>query len=722
MAKFSTKALTKKVDKWTSGYFSTGYKNSYSSYSNSSFWLDNDFLETSYTTKDAINTLDYVKLAGYKRAISNFVRIVTNKDNIKVSFSSGGDSYTDGKDVVISSKLDEKEFDSTVGLALHEGSHIALTDFSALKSLLKYDSQFLKNIRDWHNVTFPEQQNVTPASFIDYIKDLVNIIEDRRIDRFIYDSAPGYQGYYKALYDRYFNAKEIDEALINGTKCERTWNDYIFHIVNFINTNRNLNALPALKEIWNLIDIKNIARIQSTHGSFVIAEDVLKCILLDIGGVEEADNKKTNPSPDGKDKTNNDSADVNEDENDESGDGGMDPNLDIQGENSTQSSSNSNTSQGNIDPKEARKAERAREALEKAIQKQKDFLNNKIKKKSLSRKDAAKINAAAEANMSYVSVGGDIPNDTGNMPGKKTNCTVVKGISNSLIESGLLGSHCSTPQYKIDSIARRKKTYNQDCDYIADGIVLGTLLGKRLKTRDEDRSLKTTRMDTGRIDRRLIAELGFGNDKVFSQILHKTTTPSIVHISVDASGSMCGAKWEKSMKASVAIAKAASMVNSLDCVISIRGSVGAGESTPLMWTIYDSRVDKFNAMKNKFYAVDAAGSTPEGLCFQAVMDDIIKASKGKEMYFINISDGEPGYSDRNMSYGGEYAIQHTKAQINKMRKAGINVLAYFVHDNYVSDRSKASFISMYGKDAEFIDIQNLTQLTKSLNNVFVRNV
>jgi len=721
MAKFSTKALTKKVDKWTSGYFSTGYKNSYSSYSNSSFWLDNDFLETSYTTKDAINTLDYVKLAGYKRAISNFVRIVTNKDNIKVSFSSGGDSYTDGKEVVISSKLDEKEFDSTVGLALHEGSHIALTDFSALKTLLKWDSQFLQNICEWHKINFPEQQNITPGDFTDSIKDLVNIIEDRRIDRFIYDSAPGYQGYYKALYDRYFNAKEIDEALINGTKCDRTWNDYIFHVVNFINANRNLNALPALREIWNLIDIKNIARIQSTHGSFVIAEDVLKCILLDIGGVEEA-NKKTNPGTNGKDKTNNDPADVNEDENDESGDGGMDPNLDMQGENSTQSSSNSNTSQGNLDPKEARKAERAKEALEKAIQKQKDFLNNKIKKKSLSRKDAAKINAAADANMSYVSVGGDIPNDTETIHGKKTNCTVVKGITNSLIESGLLGSHCSNPQYEIEAIARRKKNYNQDSDYIAEGIVLGTLLGKRLKTRDEDRSLKTTRMDTGRIDRRLIAELGFGNDKVFSQILHKTTTPSIVHISIDASGSMCGSKWEKSIKASVAIAKAASMVNSLDCIISIRGSVGSGECTPLMWTIYDSQVDKFNAMKNKFYAVNAAGSTPEGLCFQAVMDDIIKASKGKEMYFINISDGEPGYSDRNMSYGGEYAIQHTKAQINKMRKAGINVLSYFVHDNYVSDRSKATFISMYGKDAEFIDIQNLTQLTKSLNSVFVRNV
>ena len=44
-------------------------------------------------------------------------------------------SYTDGKKVTISAKLDDKLFDSTVGLALHEGSHILLSDFDFVKQL-----------------------------------------------------------------------------------------------------------------------------------------------------------------------------------------------------------------------------------------------------------------------------------------------------------------------------------------------------------------------------------------------------------------------------------------------------------------------------------------------------------------------------------------------------------------------------------------------------------
>ena len=111
MAKrFSTKSLTKQVNKWTSGYYSSGYKSKYNSYSNSSFWLDEDFLDDEkYSSSKDKPKVDYIKLAGYKRAIANFVRIVTSKDDIKVAYSSGRDSYTDGKTVVISSKLDEKE-------------------------------------------------------------------------------------------------------------------------------------------------------------------------------------------------------------------------------------------------------------------------------------------------------------------------------------------------------------------------------------------------------------------------------------------------------------------------------------------------------------------------------------------------------------------------------------------------------------------------------------
>ena len=723
MARFSTKQLSKTYSKWGKGAYSTGYKKSYGSYSNSSFWMDDDFLEDD-TTKLSASRVDYVKLAGYKRAIGNFVRIVTGKDNIPVNFSSGNDSYTDGKVVVISSKLDEKEFDSTVGLALHEGSHIALTDFNVLKTFTP-GSAAVSGLHQFHQDAFNEDPSV--YGIIAKVKDLLNIIEDRRIDKFVYTSAPGYQGYYQALYDKYFNAKVIDDALKNNSKTEQTWDDYLFHICNFANPNRQLDSLPGLRDIWNKISIHTISRLKSTREAHELAMEVYKMIMLQIGGEagskaqaqeqEEGDGTQGGGQGDSEIQLDNESSDEQ---------GGIDPNLD-----QPMGGSGSSSSDGNADEQESeeeedikpktpaeRKAEQEKKALDKAIQTQKDFLNGNIKKKKMSKSDAEKINAAAESNMQYEAVGGDVHNDTGNTyKGNVTNCMVVKGITQSVIDSNLIGSHC-VPLETGKRWAEARK------DYVAEGVVLGTMLGKRLKTRDEDRTLKTTRMETGRIDRRLIAELGFGNDRVFNQIIHNTVTPSVIHISIDASGSMSGTKWHAAMKTSIAIAKAASMVSSLECVISVRGSYGWGATgAPLMWVVYDSKKDKFDAVKNKFYAVQATGSTPEGLCFQAVLKEVITEARGKDAYFINISDGEPGYSDSNLSYGGEYAVLHTAAQVTKMKKAGIKVLSYFVCEDVNSSwigRSKDQFRRMYGSEAEFIDINNLTQLSGSLNKLFVR--
>ena len=726
MAKrFSTKSLTKQVNKWTSGYYSSGYKSKSNSWSNSSFWLDEDFLDDDkYLDKKEKPKVDYIKLAGYKRAIGNFVRIVTNKDDIKIMYSSGRDSYTDGKTVVISAKLDEKEFDSTVGLALHEGSHVALTDFAFTQVALKYDGVYVNNLVQWHLHMWPGQ-NISNYEVARRLKDLVNIIEDRRIDRFVYKSAPGYQGYYRALYDKYFNAKEIDEALLRGLKTEKTWDDYIFHIVNFMNPNRQLNALPGLQKIWDMIDIPNIGRLQSTPAVFTVATDVFKELCTLLGGMEAPEGQGQGEGDPAEDETGSGSgeggngADVNEDDdtNDEMGGAGADPNLDIQGSNSSDGSNNAQGSQGNVDPKEAKKSKKFEKDLKDAIQKQKDFLEGKIKKKSLQKKDAEKINAASESNMSYETVGGDMENNTrsyGNA--KDTKCLVVRGISKVLLDSGLV----SGAGYSDYASIKADMTKWGRRDYIADGIVLGTLLGKRLKTRDEDRNLKTTRMETGRIDRRLIAELGFGNDHVFSQTIHNTVTPSLIHISLDASGSMCGKKWESAMKTAVAIAKAASMVKSLDCVISIRSTQG---QDPLMWVIYDSRKTSFAAAKEYLYAVHASGATPEGLCYEAVMKDIIGTANGKDAYFINICDGEPGWSGNGFAYGGNEAIEHTRRQVEKMRKNGIKVLSFFVSDStYGLERSRANHAKMYGKEATVIDLDNLTQLSLSLNKMFVRNV
>ena len=99
---------------------------------NSSWWLGNDFFseDRDILTGDIVSdrTSELIKLSGYRRAISNFVNIVTGKSDIPVRFA-GRDSYTDGKSVTISASIKDKDFDSTVGLALHEGSHVLLTDF-----------------------------------------------------------------------------------------------------------------------------------------------------------------------------------------------------------------------------------------------------------------------------------------------------------------------------------------------------------------------------------------------------------------------------------------------------------------------------------------------------------------------------------------------------------------------------------------------------------------
>ena len=102
----------------------------------SSFWLGDNWDRTTsfFDDEDEKPGVDLIALASYRRAIGNFVNIVTGK-SIPVTFTSQGDSFTDGKKVTISSKLDDKLFDSTVGLALHEGSHILLSDFDFVKQL-----------------------------------------------------------------------------------------------------------------------------------------------------------------------------------------------------------------------------------------------------------------------------------------------------------------------------------------------------------------------------------------------------------------------------------------------------------------------------------------------------------------------------------------------------------------------------------------------------------
>lgn len=691
MAKYST---TKSYGKWSDGYYKGSTYNT--KYGNSSFWMDDDII----TKFESGSTVDHIKLASYLRAISNFVRILTKDEKIKVRFSTKDHSYTDGKTVTISSKIDTGEFDTTVGLALHEAAHCVLTNFNSVNNHMFDNSGTASRINK-----FEAYEDAK------LFKDLVNIIEDRRIDYYVMTNAPGYYGYYTALYNTYFNAKEIDKALENNEWYQETVEHYLNHICNFTNPGRQLDALKQLRNIWNVIDLGKINRLKSTDDVCQVAEKVFDIIKAATKVDKPADpgnasnpTKEDDSADNEKDNQGNVSNDINN-----SGSGiGADINEDIEGD---QSDSDSDAApSGPI--KELSDAQKNR--LKKAIERQRDFTNGEVKKKNMKSADADRIEEVAQSNTTLHDV--NLKEHGGSVD--PIEVVVLRGMDDKLLNNNdLVGSQYST----YDSLRNNEA--------VEAGWQLGTLLGRKLKTRDEERSLKTTRLDSGRIDKRLIAELGFGNEKVFSQIFNKTVRKSTIHISLDASGSMGGNKWSSAIKTAVAIGRACSMVSNIRVVIDVRGQTngnysrrGGSTARALVWVVYDSAKDSTVVLRTKFKRLYAGGSTPEGLCFDAIMKEILSTSKDSDTYFINVSDGEPAWN----GYYGDIAERHTRSMMEKMRNNNITLLSYFATDR---DKTRAlqtsswvSFKSMYGKEAVLIDTNDFNALSRSVNEMFVRKL
>jgi len=250
---------------------------------------------------------------------------------------------------------------------------------------------------------------------------------------------------------------------------------------------------------------------------------------------------------------------------------------------------------------------------------------------------------------------------------------------------------------------------------VEDGIRIGTLLGKKLQVRSEDRTTVYNRQKIGKIDKRMISSLGFGNENVFQFNEVDTYNRANLHVSIDASGSMSGSKWDKTITNVVALCKAVDMIAGLEIQVTFRTSTN---SKPYVVMAYDSRVDKFSKVKRVFPSLNVAGTTPEGLCFEAIMKEFLASSTTMDSYFINISDGEPYFHGDGFSYSGSPAFTHTHKMVQKIEAMGIKTLSYFV-DDYPRDTVSSGFRTMYGKGAQAIDVTNLSQITKTVNNMFM---
>ena len=88
------------------------------------------------------------------------------------------------------------------------------------------------------------------------------------------------------------------------------------------------------------------------------------------------------------------------------------------------------------------------------------------------------------------------------------------------------------------------------------------------------------------------------------------------------------------IKTAVAIAKACTLIENMECVVSLRAGAWLEGMTknkwnyddkPIMLIAYDSRRQGVGQLR-LFSHLAVCGGTPEGLCFSAIMDEILDLS------------------------------------------------------------------------------------------------
>jgi hypothetical protein len=675
------------------------------------FWLGDAASNFEYEGRTAASSVvKALKLRNYQKAIANFVKILSQKDVPVVV--KGTDSYTDGNQVVIAGNVNDKNFDITAGLALHEASHIKYTDFGVLKNYLRNDEWDTHKLR---------------------VKNMLNWIEDRRIDTIVFKSCPGYKAYYHKLYDHYFRCKEVTKMLKGKQFRTETYSNYEAHIINMMNTAFDKNALEVLPQVTALINVNKIARIKNTAEALAIAEEVVKLIEDHLESLaqqqQQDDDDQQQPQEEqpnaGQDENDEEQEGNDQEENDEEESGEEEDNNAGGG---LGSNGSGEPTEEEDDTQELNAADMAK--IRKKLQEQEQMINGDVEKKNAAKAIAKKLGEMQNSQVDYTSVG----------EGRYKNDALVYRLDKEQNKIASLYTYHIAKEsiekaYKNDTITRDQKREQlneldssvlsnlpvglhghwrrtMNTEMVAEGLQLGAILGRKLQTRRESRELVTNRLRTGKIDAKRIAHAGYGIENIFNQIHIDKYKNANIHLTIDASGSMGGPRWNNSIKLAMAMGKAVSMIEGLNLQVSMR-ETDHGD-IPVVSIVYDSRANKLNHLKMALEMYQCNSMTPEGLCLEAMMKKNLVVPNNSECdsYLINICDGCPGAG----SYGGYSAVLHTKKQVRKLNNdLGIKSIGYFFGEDNGYGWSR--FQEMYGvaTSKAIPDASNATQIADFMN-------
>jgi hypothetical protein len=706
-------------------------------------------------------------LATIKRSTAQFVEIVT-KRNLPVYFSTGKQSYAtrDGQ-IVISAVRKVGEIDIMVGRALHEASHVILSNrtFGIAESL-----PLFRFLTDLHNTgTDPlvlfGQVMVDRATALNRepkrdLQMIVNVLEDRRIDRWMWNTVPGYNVYYRAFYENKiggFTAK----YLRNPMTWRPLYPNYEAHLIGMVSPAANPDVLPGLKDIWALVDLPNIQRYNTTGedprwntwvkytwaGMDPFDRSMLPQMIQDAVGILEiiyANAKLPDdltddmsflvsvpdlmlPSPDDDDSNmdvsngesdngeNGENGDTTERDEDESSDGTQGSASDNKEDRSSGSketdsrdgnrpdNSHGHGDGGGVTPQDIIdqwNADSFARDLAKLVQSTDS--RDDSDKKALTAEQQKMIQTVEETKASI---------ETVTTPDFHSEVTVYHRIGPVFFTTpGLIFTE------------RHGLTVTEDpvsSEAVSEGFTMGTRLAAELQIMTYETRQVSRHLKSGKLDRRQLAGIGVGRDDIFYRTETHKYDPVTVHLTVDSSTSMQGTKWKQALKLASALARVTEIIEKVRVIVSLRASAGGG---PQLAVIFDSKTDKYSHVRRYWRNLRANGGTPEGLSFAAIRELHKQEGSGTRKYFVNLSDGEPydyvlGSGGQGMSYAGDLAFAHTAREVGLIRSSGWRVLSYFIGN--AGEPVISHFKQMYGREATFINPESVPNVASTLNQLFL---
>lgn len=653
---------------------------------NSNYWIapviHRDIFKKSQNNDDIIKV---IYLSRIKQAVKNFVKILTGKE-FDVFFDTRADqSYTahsrENKKYHIVLNADikkQKDIDVAVGLALHEASHILLSDFDFLYTMefcftpteltgilnntfakIIGNVELANKMKSYYNNCLSNYYGALTRKR--FIKNIINFIEDRRVDHYVMTNVPGYKNYYEDLYNKHFRHHSLNKIIsTNQIANEKTLKDYTFRIINLYHPLANMHALPYLQIIKNLIDVKNIDRLKNTRDSAIIAKQISAIVfyVIDI-------NKQTNNNDDQLANQNYNSYKVN----------------------------NKKTIKKDK-PLTDKQRKTFKQNIDIVNKKQEKFNSGDINKHTVKYDVAKIINNINNNDLSVITTKIKIP------------IIQLNNINKNMIINGQykqMGIDCF-----IDNINNKDLSkYQQQVTHYAvqRGVVRGRKLLKKIKITNERNNLQNHHLSAGRLDTKILHQLVTDNENIFYRNNRQNKKNFNLHISIDASGSMGSYidyedaprtvknKWSSTIETLISILYVATSIDNIEATVDFRCTTRFAK--PLLIKAFDTTKHSLQYIKDIITYIRPAGETPEGLIFEHFAEKSNNCNYNDKYYFINISDGMPSlnfslangkriyYSANSQySYGKNIisGIMHTKQQIQKLKQKNIKIISYFLFD------------------------------------------